>query len=28
LRFGTGEPLPVPLVNKLIAVRLRQAFPD
>jgi uncharacterized protein YdhG (YjbR/CyaY superfamily) len=27
LRFGVGEPLPVPLVEKLIAVRLRQAFP-
>jgi uncharacterized protein YdhG (YjbR/CyaY superfamily) len=27
LRFGVGEPLPVPLVKKLIAVRLRQAFP-
>jgi uncharacterized protein YdhG (YjbR/CyaY superfamily) len=27
LRFGVGEPLPVPLVQKLIAVRLRQAFP-
>jgi uncharacterized protein YdhG (YjbR/CyaY superfamily) len=27
LRFGIGEPLPVPLVKKLIAVRLRQAFP-
>ena len=26
LRFGTDEPLPVPLVRKLIAVRLRQAF--
>ena len=28
LRFGTAEPLPAPLVGKLIAVRLRQAFPD
>jgi uncharacterized protein YdhG (YjbR/CyaY superfamily) len=28
LRFSIGEPLPVPLVEKLIAVRLRQAFPD
>ena len=27
LRFAIGEPLPVPLVEKLIAVRLRQAFP-
>jgi len=27
LRFGIDEPLPVPLVEKLIAVRLRQAFP-
>jgi uncharacterized protein YdhG (YjbR/CyaY superfamily) len=27
LRFGVDEPLPVPLVKKLIAVRLRQAFP-
>jgi uncharacterized protein YdhG (YjbR/CyaY superfamily) len=27
LRFGIGEPLPAPLVEKLIAVRLRQAFP-
>jgi uncharacterized protein YdhG (YjbR/CyaY superfamily) len=27
LRFGVDEPLPVPLVEKLIAVRLRQAFP-
>lgn len=27
LRFGVGEPLPVPIVEKLIAVRLRQAFP-
>ena len=27
LRFGIGEPLPVPLVEKLIAVRLQQAFP-
>jgi uncharacterized protein YdhG (YjbR/CyaY superfamily) len=28
LRFNASEPLPVPLVEKLIAVRLRQAFPD
>jgi uncharacterized protein YdhG (YjbR/CyaY superfamily) len=27
LRFGIGEPLPAPLVEKLIAVRLQQAFP-
>ena len=27
LRFGIDEPLPVPLVKKLIAVRLEQAFP-
>jgi uncharacterized protein YdhG (YjbR/CyaY superfamily) len=27
LRFGINEPLPVPLVQKLIAVRLQQAFP-
>jgi hypothetical protein len=27
LRFDIGQPLPVPLVEKLIAVRLRQAFP-
>jgi uncharacterized protein YdhG (YjbR/CyaY superfamily) len=27
LRFGVDEPLPVPLVQKLITVRLRQAFP-
>jgi uncharacterized protein YdhG (YjbR/CyaY superfamily) len=27
LRFGIDEPLPMPLVEKLIAVRLRQAFP-
>ena len=27
LRFGIGEPLPPPLVEKLIAVRLNQAFP-
>jgi uncharacterized protein YdhG (YjbR/CyaY superfamily) len=27
LRFSIGEPLPVPLVEKLIAVRLQQAFP-
>ena len=28
LRFRIGEPLPPPLVEKLIAVRLGQAFPD
>jgi uncharacterized protein YdhG (YjbR/CyaY superfamily) len=28
LRFAIDEPLPPPLVEKLIAVRLRQAFPD
>jgi uncharacterized protein YdhG (YjbR/CyaY superfamily) len=28
LRFGIDQPLPVSLVEKLIAVRLRQAFPD
>jgi len=28
LRFGVGHALPAPLVEKLIAVRLRQAFPD
>ena len=28
LRFAIGQPLPVPLVEKLIAVRLQQAFPD
>ena len=28
LRFGIDEPLPAPLVEQLIAVRLRQAFPD
>jgi uncharacterized protein YdhG (YjbR/CyaY superfamily) len=28
LRFRIGEPLPPPLVGKLIAVRLGQAFPD
>jgi uncharacterized protein YdhG (YjbR/CyaY superfamily) len=28
LRFGIDEPLPARLVEKLIAVRLRQAFPD
>jgi uncharacterized protein YdhG (YjbR/CyaY superfamily) len=28
LRFDIGRPLPAPLVQKLIAVRLRQAFPD
>ena len=27
LRFSIDEPLPEPLVEKLIAVRLRQAFP-
>jgi len=27
LRFSIGEPLPAPLIEKLIAVRLRQAFP-
>jgi uncharacterized protein YdhG (YjbR/CyaY superfamily) len=27
LHFGIDEPLPVPLVEKLIAVRLQQAFP-
>lgn len=27
LRFSTGQPLPRPLVEKLIAARLRQAFP-
>jgi uncharacterized protein YdhG (YjbR/CyaY superfamily) len=27
LRFAVEQPLPVPLVQKLIAVRLRQAFP-
>ena len=27
LRFGIDDPLPVSLVEKLIAVRLRQAFP-
>jgi len=27
LRFSIDEPLPAPLVEKLIAVRLRQAFP-
>jgi uncharacterized protein YdhG (YjbR/CyaY superfamily) len=27
LRFAVDEPLPVPLVEKLIAARLRQAFP-
>jgi len=27
LRFAVDEPLPAPLVEKLIAVRLRQAFP-
>jgi uncharacterized protein YdhG (YjbR/CyaY superfamily) len=28
LRFDIGRPLPALLVEKLIAVRLRQAFPD
>ena len=28
LRFDIGRPLPAPLVEQLIAVRLRQAFPD
>ncbi len=28
LRFDVDEPLPRPLVEKLIAVRLRQAFPE
>ena len=28
LRFGIGHALPAPLVEKLIAVRLQQAFPD
>jgi uncharacterized protein YdhG (YjbR/CyaY superfamily) len=28
LRFGIGQALPAPLVEKLIAVRLQQAFPD
>ena len=28
LRFDVGEPLPAALVQKLIAVRLKQAFPD
>lgn len=28
LRFDIGHPLPAPLVGKLIAVRLQQAFPD
>ena len=27
LRFSIDQPLPVPLVEKLIAVRLQQAFP-
>jgi uncharacterized protein YdhG (YjbR/CyaY superfamily) len=27
LHFGIDQPLPVPLVEKLIAVRLQQAFP-
>jgi uncharacterized protein YdhG (YjbR/CyaY superfamily) len=28
LRFDIGHPLPAPLVQKLIEVRLQQAFPD
>lgn len=28
LHFGVDEPLPPPLVEKLIATRLRQVFPD
>ncbi len=28
LRFGIGQALPASLVEKLIAVRLQQAFPD
>jgi hypothetical protein len=28
LRFDIGHALPAPLVEKLIAVRLQQAFPD
>jgi uncharacterized protein YdhG (YjbR/CyaY superfamily) len=28
LRFGIGQPLPAPLVEKLLAVRLQQAFPS
>ena len=28
LRFSIDQPLPTPLVEKLIAVRLKQAFPD
>lgn len=28
LRFDIDRPLPAPLVEKLIAVRLRQAFPE
>jgi len=28
LRFDIDRPLPAPLVEKLIEVRLRQAFPD
>ena len=28
LRFPVDQPLPAPLVEKLIEVRLRQAFPD
>jgi uncharacterized protein YdhG (YjbR/CyaY superfamily) len=27
LRFGVDDPLPAPLVEKLVAVRLQQAFP-
>jgi hypothetical protein len=27
LRFRIGEPLPAPLVEKLVAMRLEQAFP-
>jgi len=27
LRFDIGHPLPAPLVQKLIAVRIRQALP-
>lgn len=28
LRFSIDQPLPAPVVEKLIAVRMRQAFPD
>jgi hypothetical protein len=28
LRFDIGHALPAPLVEQLIAVRLKQAFPD